>query len=96
MAEALQATAERSSLEEVLCSKTIMKIIKTLKKYGRLKTNEIADKVSSSFTLKASHLTLLENQGILVHAGFGVRSHIYRFNGSRRARAILKLLEAWE
>jgi ribosomal protein S25 len=73
-----------------------MKILKTLKKYERLKTSQIATKVGSSFTLVASHLRMLENQSILTHADFGMRSHIYRFNDSPKAKALVKLLEAWE
>jgi predicted transcriptional regulator len=92
----LQTKTKRLSLEDVLCSKITMKILKALKKYGRLKTSEIADKVRSSFALTASHLMLLEGQGILTHANFGVRSRIYRFSESLKAKAILKLLEAWE
>jgi len=91
-----QATTEMSSLEDVLCSKTTMKILKTLKRYERLKTSQIASKVGSSFTLVASYLRMLENQSVLTHADFGVRSHIYRFNDSPRARALINLLEAWE
>ena len=92
----LQTTTERSSLEDVLCSKTTVKILKTLRKYGRLNTSEIAGRVNSSFALVASHLRMLENQDILTHADFGVRSHIYRFSESPRAKALIKLLEAWE
>jgi ribosomal protein S25 len=93
-----QATiTERTlSIEDVLCSKTTMRILKALKRYGRLNTSEIARKVNSSFTLAASRLRMLENQDVLTHADFGVRSHIYRFNNSPRAIALIELLEAWE
>ena len=91
-----QATTEKSGIEDVLCSKTTMKILKTLKKYERLKTSQIAGRVGSSFTLVASRLRMLENQSILTHADFGVRSHVYRFNDSPKAKALAKLLEAWE
>jgi hypothetical protein len=51
---------------------------------------------ASSFTLVALHLKMLEDQDVLTHADFGVRSHIYRVNDSPRAKALIKLLEACE
>jgi predicted transcriptional regulator len=83
-------------IEDILCSKTSMKILKALKKFERLNTSEITRKVSSNFSSIASHLKLLEEHEILVHSNFGVRSRIYRFSESPRAKAIRKFLEAWE
>ncbi|MGD0027490.1 MAG: ArsR family transcriptional regulator [Candidatus Bathyarchaeia archaeon] len=83
-------------IEDILCSKTSMKILKALKKFERLNTSEITKKVSSNFTSISSHLRLLEEQEILAHSDLGVRSRIYRFTESPRAKAIQKLLEAWE
>jgi len=73
-----------------------MKILKTLKKYERLNTSEIAGFVGSNFQVTASHLKLLEDQDILTHTNFGQRSHIYRFSETSKAKAVLGLLEAWE
>ena len=84
------------SWEDVLCSRTRIKVLKILKKYQRLNTTEIARCVGSNFTAVASHLKVLENEGLLTRADFGVRSHVYRLNESPRAKAIVKLLEAWE
>jgi predicted transcriptional regulator len=92
-----QATTKNDlSWEDVLCSRTTMKILKTLKKYQRLNTSEIVRHVGSNFQVTASHLKLLEDQDILTHSSFGARVHIYRFDESLRAKAVLKLLEAWE
>ena len=73
-----------------------MKILIALKKYERLNTSDITRKVGSNFEAIASRLKLLEEQEILAHSNFGVRSRIYRFIESSRARAVQKLLEAWE
>jgi predicted transcriptional regulator len=82
-------------IEDILCSKTSMKILIALKKFERLNTSEITSKVSSNFEIISSRLRLLEDQEILTHSNFGVRSHIYRFAESSRAKAVQKVLEAW-
>jgi len=73
-----------------------MKILKVLRKLERLNTSEITRQVRSNFAATASRLRLLEGQGILAHSDFGVRSRIYRFSESPRAKAVKELLEAWE
>jgi predicted transcriptional regulator len=73
-----------------------MKILKTLKRFQRLNTSEISRHVGANFRVVTSHLRMLENQDILTHVDFGVRSHIYGFSESPRAKAVVKLLEAWE
>jgi predicted transcriptional regulator len=83
-------------VEEVLCSRTTMKILKALKERERLNTSDITRKLRSNFEAIASRLKLLEEQEILAHSNFGVRSHIYRFAESSRAKAVQKLLEAWK
>jgi predicted transcriptional regulator len=89
-------TVRNASIEDVLCSKTTLKILKALKKGERLNTSEITRMIRSNFADTASHLRLLEEQEILVHSNFGVRSRIYRFAETTRAKAVHKLLEAWE
>jgi DNA-binding transcriptional ArsR family regulator len=92
-----QATTENAvSLEDVLCSKTRMRILKALKKFVRLNTSDIGRHVGTNFHVVTVHLRLLEEQDVLTHANFGSRSHLYRFSESPRAKAVAKLLEAWE
>lgn len=92
-----QATTNHNmSIEDVLCSKTKMKILSSLRKTERLNTSEVARQVGSSFEVARSFLNLLDEQGILTHSNFGIRSRIYRFSDSPRAKAVLKLLEVWE
>jgi len=87
---------KRLEIEDIFCSKTTMKILKALKKEERLNTSEITRMIRSNFADTASHLRLLEEQEILAHSNFGVRSRIYRFSESSRARAVKELLETWE
>jgi predicted transcriptional regulator len=89
-------TKKNVSIEDMLCSKTTMKILIALRKLKRLNTSEITKKVGSNFKDTASRLRLLEEQEILAHSNFGVRSRIYRFTESPRAKAVQKVLEAWE
>jgi predicted transcriptional regulator len=89
-------TNHNMSIEDALCSKTKMKILLSLRKSERLNTSEVARRVCSTFEVTRTILRLLEEQGILTHSNFGCRSRIYRFSDSERAKAVLKLLEAWE
>jgi predicted transcriptional regulator len=89
-------SGKQLEIEDIFCSKTTMKILKALKKGERLNTSEITRIICSNFADTASHLRLLEEQQILAHSNFGVRSHIYRFSESARAKAVKELLEAWE
>jgi predicted transcriptional regulator len=87
---------KRLEVEDILCSKTTMKVLLALKKFERLNTSEVTRKLGSDFEGTASRLKLLEEQEILAHSNFGVRSRVYRFNESSRAKAVQKVLEAWE
>jgi len=89
-------SGKRLEIEDVLCSKTTMKILLALKKFEQLNTSDITRKIGSNFEATASRLRLLEEHEILAHSNFGVRSRIYRFAESSRAKAVQKLLEAWE
>jgi predicted transcriptional regulator len=90
-----QAITENTvSLEDILCSRTRMKILKILRTFERLNTSEISRRVGANFHVVTGHLQMLEEQDVLTHIDFGSRTHIYRFNDSPRARAVLKLLEA--
>jgi predicted transcriptional regulator len=87
---------KRLEIEDIFCSKTTMKILKALKKGERLNTSEITRMIRSNFADTTARLRLLEEQEILAHSNFGVRSRIYRFAESPRAKVVQRLLEAWE
>lgn len=83
-------------MENVLGSKTRLKILRILYHVGGLNVSEIARRVGANHKATLKHLEVLENEGILTHKTFG-RIKIYRFKeGSQRAIAIQKLLEEWE
>lgn len=83
------------TIEEVLCSKTRLKILKALIEYKR-KPSEIATLVGANFLKTKKCLELLESEGILTHAKFGTRIRYYRFSETPKALAVKNLIEAFE
>jgi predicted transcriptional regulator len=76
----------QKSIEDVLCSKTRLKIL-TLLMDSQLTPSEVAEAVGSNYVDINMHLETLEAEGIVTHAKFGRRIRYYRFNeGSLRAR----------
>lgn len=73
-----------------------MKILKILTQVGELNVSDIARRLKVNYTTTRTNLTVLENEGMLLHKQFG-RIRIYRLNErSEKTRASQKLLEAWE
>jgi Mn-dependent DtxR family transcriptional regulator len=61
-----------------------------------LNVSEIARRLGANHKTTMKHLKILEDAGFLQHKKFG-RIHLYRFNEeSARARAVRRLIEAWE
>jgi DNA-binding transcriptional ArsR family regulator len=84
-------------LEDTLCSKTRIKILKVLMKLGQLNTSQIAEKVGGNYGSVCKHLDVLEEEGILEMALCGSRVRYYRFNQrSPKALAVQALLQIWE
>ncbi|MEM2319187.1 MAG: winged helix-turn-helix domain-containing protein [Candidatus Bathyarchaeia archaeon] len=83
-------------IENVLGSKTRLKILRILYQVGGLNVSEIARRVGANHKATLRHLEILENEGLLSHKTFG-RVKIYRFKeGSQKATAIQKFFEEWE
>jgi predicted transcriptional regulator len=83
------------SLEDVLCSKCRIKILKLLLQFGQLNASEIARNIGISYGATFQHLRLLVSDDILTEKRFG-RTRLYRFNEqSPKARAVLNLLQTW-
>jgi predicted transcriptional regulator len=59
--------------EDVLCSKTRLKILKLLVD-SQLTPSEIARAVGVNYVITEQHLEILESEGILAHAKFGNES----------------------
>jgi DNA-binding transcriptional ArsR family regulator len=82
-------------LEDALCSKTRIKILKTLLD-DELNTTQIAKNVKSNYKIVRNHLEILAAEGILDVKPFGRRVRYYRFNRqSAKVRAVRALLDAW-
>jgi predicted ArsR family transcriptional regulator len=88
-------THPQSRLEDTLCSKVRLRILKLLAKSQALTTSEIAAKVGVNYVIARTHLTALENAGVLIHVNFGKRIRYYKFEESERARAIRNFIETW-
>lgn len=83
-------------VEQVLGSKLRVKILKILARVGELNVSEIARRLGVNYNTTHRHLKILEDGGILRHKEFG-RIRLYRFDErSPKARALQKLMEAWE
>jgi predicted transcriptional regulator len=83
-------------LEEVLSSKSRMKILKLIYQLGQLNVSDIARRLKLNFVSTSKHLKLLESEGILQERTYG-RVRMYRFNeGSAKAKALQNLLDVWE
>ena len=83
-------------LEEVLSSKSRMKILKLIYQLGQLNVSDVARRLKLNFASTSKHLKLLESEGILQERTYG-RVRMYRFNeGSAKAKALQNLLDVWE
>lgn len=83
-------------LEEVFSSKPRMKILKLIYALGSLNVSDVARRIKMNYASTASHLKILETEGILQERKYG-RIRMYRFNqGSTKAKAVAALIEVWE
>ena len=82
-------------VEEVLCSKTRIKIIKLLDDLGQLNVSDVAHRLHINYQEITRHLRILENSKIVESRVCG-RTRSFRLSGSQRTQAIRKMLEAWE
>jgi predicted transcriptional regulator len=83
-------------VEEVLSSKSRMKILKLIYQLGQLNVSDVARRLKLNFVSTSKHLKLLESEGILQERTYG-RVRMYRFNeGSAKAKAVQNLLDVWE
>jgi predicted ArsR family transcriptional regulator len=95
MMRATMVTSMQSKLEDTLCSKVRLRILKVLVESQTLTTSEIAAKVGVNYVVARAHLAALENGDVLTHTNFGKRIRYYRFKESAKAKAVWNLIEAW-
>jgi len=83
-------------LEEVLSSKSRIKILKLIYTLGSLNVSDIARRLRTNFVSTSEHLKVLEVEGILQERTYG-RVRMYRFSEcSAKAKAVQNLIDAWE
>lgn len=83
-------------LEDVLCSKTRIRILKVMVRLGRLNVSTIAKMMRINYRASLKHLEILENAGLLQRTVYG-RTRLYRFNeNSTVSKALSRVLEIWE
>jgi DNA-binding transcriptional ArsR family regulator len=93
--ELYSKTVSLLDLEDVLCSKTRMKLLKLLFNLGQLNTSDLAHKLGANYATTLHHLSLLKTENVVMERLSG-KTRFFRFNNSPRAKAIMKLLEEWE
>lgn len=55
------------NVEDVFCSKTRVRVLKLLFKYGQMNTSDIAHRLKVNYKLTLKHLQLLESEDIVQH-----------------------------
>jgi DNA-binding transcriptional ArsR family regulator len=88
-------TSPQSSMEDVLCSRARLRILKLLVKTELLTVSNIAAKIGVSYVSAKMHLEALEYEDILSCVMFGKRIRYYKFKESGRAKAVKELIQAW-
>jgi len=87
--------ATHEGIEDILCSKTRLKILKILMD-SQLTPSDIAERVGVCYVNAAKHLETLEAEGLIEHAKFGKRTRYYKFNEiSPKAIAVRNLIETF-
>ena len=83
-------------VEDVLCSKCRMRILKVLLQNGQLDVTALANQVRSSYANTIVHLKALEDEGIVLHRVYG-RVKLFRVNeGSSKFSLLKNLIDACE
>jgi len=82
-------------LEDVLCSKTRMRILKLLFKLGQLNTSDLAHRLGANYATTLRHLFILKKEDIVTER-FSGRTRFFRLTSTSKARATMRLLEEWE
>jgi len=88
-------TPPQRTLEDTLCSRVRLRILKLLMESQTLTTAQIAAKVGVNYVVTRAHLNALENGDVLTHVNFGKRIRYYRFKESSKANAVRDFMEAW-
>lgn len=86
----------RMAIEEILGSRSRLRILKLLYMLGELNLSEIARRIGVNYREAKKQVQILEAAGIITCKRFG-RIKLYRLNEpSNRVKALEALIEAWE
>jgi DNA-binding transcriptional ArsR family regulator len=96
MARVTAMTTPQTSLEDALCSRVRIRILKLLARGELLTVTNIAAKMGVNYGSAESHLEVLEREDIVSCVRFGKRIRYYKWKESARADAIRHVIEAWE
>lgn len=89
-------TSPQVGIEDTLCSRVRLRILKLLTETQILNVSQIASKTGVNYVSAKTHLEALEVEDVLSHISFlGKRIRYYRFKESARANAVKKLIETW-
>ena len=81
--------------EDVFCSKTRMRILKLLFKFGQLNTSDLAHKLGANYAITLRHLILLSTESVVTERLSG-KTRFFRFTKTLKAQAVMRLLREWE
>jgi DNA-binding transcriptional ArsR family regulator len=83
-------------LEEVLCSRTRIKMFKLLNDLGQLNVSDIAERLGVNYEYTVANLRILEENDLVKHLRSG-RTRYYRLNdGCLRASALKQVFLVWQ
>jgi DNA-binding transcriptional ArsR family regulator len=86
----------QTSLEDALCSRVRIRILKLLARGELLTVTTIAAKMGVNYGSAEGHLEALEREEIVSCVRFGKRIRYYKWKESARTNAIRCMIEAWE
>jgi len=88
-------TSPHTDIEDVLCSKTRLKIMKVLMQSEQLTVSEITRRTTLNYVSTRAYIETLQNEKILTHNIFGKRIRYYRFKDSPMAKTVKDFMEAY-
>ena len=87
---------EKLQLEDILCSRRKLKILKMLMKLGQLNVSQIAFRLKHNYVVTYKDLKTLESVDIIEQRVSG-RTRYYRLKQfSAKSKAVQEFLEIWE
>ena len=87
---------DSESLEEVLCSKTRIKMLKLLNDLGQLNVSDIAERLGANYEYTIANLKVLEENNLVKQLRSG-KARYYRLNDEcLKVSALRQVILAWQ